>query len=181
MSKALSNDMLNLSVNCVLHACILFTIIGGFYFLFVSKIAANGFKSTIQKQIDNIFKPLENRNLEQIKKYIKPNEQVLDKIIDLYDKPTETTKTQNDWIKRVYLLVIVFLLFIVILIVSLFKIFCHNVHVDIGHIIFENIVFFMLVGCVEIMFFLKIGMHYIPSKPSLLLTTILDSMKKSFE
>ena len=51
---------------------------------------------------------------------------------------------------------------------------------DFKHILFNNVVIFIFVGIIELLFFLNIGLKFIPSTPSLIFSSFVESMKNQF-
>jgi hypothetical protein len=155
-------------------------VIGGFYFLYITKIASKGFRKTIESRLRNVFEK-ENITIDLSQTpYSNFDKTKIQKLIEFYSDDAPETKTQNKWLLYIYLVIVIMLLFTVIMIVVLFRIYAPKSQVNIGRVIAENLVFFALVGCVEIMFFLNIGIKFIPSKPSLLIDTIMNSLLKNF-
>lgn len=51
---------------------------------------------------------------------------------------------------------------------------------DFKHILFNNVVIFTFVGIIELLFFLNIGLKFIPTSPSLIFKSFVESMKDQF-
>jgi hypothetical protein len=52
---------------------------------------------------------------------------------------------------------------------------------EFGHILLENIITFIFVGIVEIIFFLNIALKFIPVPPSLIFKSLIESLKKNLQ
>lgn len=52
---------------------------------------------------------------------------------------------------------------------------------DFGYILLENIITFIFVGIVEIIFFLNIALKFIPTPPSLIFKSLIESLKKNLQ
>jgi len=52
---------------------------------------------------------------------------------------------------------------------------------DFKHILFNNVVIFTFVGIIEMLFFLNIGLKFIPTPPSLIFKSFVESMKDQFK
>lgn len=82
-----------------------------------------------------------------------------------------------DKIKIVNILIIGF----VVIISSLF-IYNNIVSFDeFKHILLDNVVTFIFVGVIEVLFFLNIALKFIPAPPSLIFTSFIESMKDQFK
>ena len=51
---------------------------------------------------------------------------------------------------------------------------------DFKHILLNNVVIFTFVGIIEVLFFLNIGLKFIPTSPSLIFKSFVESMKDQF-
>jgi hypothetical protein len=51
---------------------------------------------------------------------------------------------------------------------------------DFKHILFNSVVIFIFVGIIEVLFFLNIGLKFIPTTPSLIFSSFVESMKDQF-
>jgi len=177
-----TNENLDLLFNCVLHSFILFLIIGGFYFLYVSKLASKRFKSILQTQISSAIMPrLEKIGLSTPIVMSQENNTKMNNLLEYYSKNSSESVNQNRWLVKVYILILVFLFIIMMLTVLLFKFFCTDVQINIKKVLIENLVFFSLVGAVEMTFFFKVARNFIPSKPSELSSAVLNGLVKNFD
>ena len=55
-----------------------------------------------------------------------------------------------------------------------------KIDINIGRIIFENLGLFMLIGLIEITFFLHIGIKYVPIDSTYIMNYIIEELKKNF-
>jgi hypothetical protein len=46
------------------------------------------------------------------------------------------------------------------------------------YVLLENIITFIFVGIIEVVFFLNVALKFVPSPPSLIFTSIIDNLKK---
>ena len=166
-------------LNCLVHILILLCIISSFYFFYVADLSRSTFRKELQHEVEeNVAKKL---SLYGKSRYIEDvlNKVDFDKLIDYYSQDADKSKIQNAWLRRVTLVVIVSL--VVLLLVSgvLIKRLCPDV--SILDILRENLIVFTLVGIVEVLFFLKIAKNFIPSRPSLLVESIIRSIQNNFK
>jgi hypothetical protein len=170
----------NLMLNGFVHVLILLTIIATFFFLYVSNLAKNKFhneiKSVLDDNLQNILEKTDkNKNLKKILIQLNP---VIQKASAFYNKNTNNTNTENEWLMKSTIFFILFILMIIIIVLFIIKLFCQKIPFTI--IIKENIILFTLIGTVEILFFMYIAKNFIPTKPSLVINTVLNSLKNSF-
>jgi hypothetical protein len=165
-------------VDGVLHVLILASILTAFYFLVASKLGKSVLRSEIRNNIeDNLVPALKNADTNnQVKNAIQ--EVNFEKLKSIYQSDSEVTVTQNKWIERVTIGTLIFLFVVLFVIVSLLRTFCTSV--PIGRILKENLILFSLVGMAEVLFFLNVGRKFVPTKPSLIVETVIDSVKKAF-
>lgn len=168
------------SLDIMIHTTILFTFLATFFFLYVSKIEEKAFQSEISDLIDeNLSKiVLENENL--LKPIVMPAKPILTRLQKVYAKPDRYTTEKNRLIKLAAVFVLILLLCTIFTIVLTVKLDCGK-NVNIGHIILENIIVFIFVAIVEFWFFTNIAIKYIPTSPSLMVNTLINSFKDDFK
>jgi hypothetical protein len=109
------------------------------------------------------------------------SQEKMNNLLEYYSKNSSESVNQNRWLVKVYILILVFLFIIMMLTVLLFKFFCTDVQINIKKVLIENLVFFSLVGAVEMTFFFKVARNFIPSKPSELSSAVLNGLVKNFD
>ena len=173
-----SPKQINFFINATVHIFILLTIISAFYFLYVSKLASSKFRDELADVIDNNLGPaIENADKD---KYLKKLLQGmnLSQAAQYFNNENEATKIENKWLMQATIGIIIMLVLIMVIVLFITKLFCKKV--PFGAILRENIILFVLVGSVEIIFFLFIAKNFIPTKPSLVMQTFVNSLKKNF-
>ena len=167
-------------INVVLHMFILLVIISSFFFFYVSKIAGDKFKEELENIInEKLPDALANADKNKILKTAL-NSIDLDRITSYYqNKPDKASAIQNNWLIRVTIVALVCLFITIILTMIILKYSCQQ-KAPFGHIVKENIILFFFVGLIEIVFFLQIARYFIPTKPSLMMQSIIDSVKANF-
>ena len=180
-----------LSFNVLLHVTILFTILSIFFVKYVGVITTKIINKeinhivgdNIEKLNDNIGEKLndseklndlgEKLTFENIKKMF-PYKYYA----KLFSKEDVTRKSVNNevffYIKFTNILLIVFLILFTFYLVRTNSLNTHQIK----EICIENVLTFMLVGLIEFLFFTNIALKYIPTKPSLLFTSLIEGLRK---
>ena len=171
---------MNFFINVVLHMFILLCIISAFFFFYVSKLSSEVFKNELDDIITNhLQQSLRNADKNNVIKNTLNNVD-LNRYVSYYQNRTDrASEIQNTWLERVTLVALACLLFTIILSIVILKFSCQQ-STPFTSILKENIILFLFVGVVEVSFFIFIARKYIPTKPSLMMQTIIDSVKKSF-
>lgn len=173
-----SPKSVNYFINGIIHVFILLTIISAFFFVYVSNLARNKFHDEISDVVnDNLTPALEKADKDKYIKNMLKNVD-LNRISNYFNRDNESTKTENSWLLKSTIAIIVILVLVSILSLVLIKIFCRKI--PFTYILKENLILFTLIGTVEILFFLYIGKKFIPTKPSLVMETVVESLKKDF-
>lgn len=167
-------------INAVLHIVILLTIVSSFFFFYVSKLSQDKFKHELKNIInENLGETLRTSDKTgTLKEGLKNID--LTRVIAYYkDKEDEVMKVQNQWLFRVTVICILALFVTVILSIAILRQSC-NQCAPMSHILKENIILFAFIGIVEVTFFMKVASKYVPTKPSLMMQSIVDSLKANF-
>lgn len=170
----------NFFINAIVHVFILLTIISAFFFVYVSQLAQNKFHSEISDVVnDNLGPALKKADKDlYIKKLLQGMTQNLSQASQYFNKDNEATVIQNKWLMNITICIIIALVLTTVTILVIIKLFCHKI--PFGTILRENIIIFALIGAVEILFFVYIAKNFIPTKPSLVMETVINSLKTGF-
>ena len=169
---------LSFFVNSIIHVFILLTIISAFFFVYVSRLATSKFHDELADVInDNLAPAIEKADKNQyIKKILQ--QMNLSQMIQYFSQESESTTIENSWLMKTTIIIIVGLVIVTIIILVVIKLFCEKI--PFGSILRENIILFSLIGIVEVLFFLFIAKNFIPTKPSLVMETVVSSLKDNF-
>lgn len=170
-----SDKITHFSMNVILHVIILFTFLSAFFFLFVSNIEKSTFENEIGNLIEDNMKNLIDTKPE-IKQYLAEIKPYLLPITKLYDHPDRYTLERNILIKFSSIFVVIMLVGIFITILATVKFACGK-NISSTDLVIENIIIFIFVGIIEYMFFTRIAIKYVPATPSLLVDTIINTLK----
>jgi len=166
-------------LNCLVHAFILFTILSVFFIVYISRLEEKTFRkeigSLLGQQIQQALDSLSPQDTRSFQSALENFD--LEKLQAMYTGPDPTVKNNNKWLLSLtYTIIGVVIGFVVIL--SLVLYFSCRMCVHFKDILVENVVIFVIVGAVEICFFLFIASQYSPVKPSTMTTTLIQSLQK---
>ena len=170
------------SLNIMLHSIILLTFLTVFFFVFISVQERNAFQNELSSLIDTYFTTTLNKIprdevIDKLKNIIPQ----LDSIKEVYSQDTSFTTERNLLVKFSAGFIILLLVTIALTIIFTLLAGCDKSMKGLKFIILENIIIFMFIGMIEYMFFTRIAIHYIPSSPSLLISTIIDKLKDELD
>lgn len=170
---------INTYVNILLHIFILFIFLTVFFFYKISKLTEtklnNELGILIDENMTKLFDKLESDDQESLKKVLKTLN--LKGLMDYYDNVDIVMEVNNNWNFSTAIIIIISLFLLLLLSIILLKYVCGK-EINLSHIIGENIVIFSLIGIIEVLFFLNVGMKYIPILPSKNITTLIDTLKQ---
>ena len=164
------------SLDIMIHTTILFTFLAAFFFFYISKIEQKAFEDEIGNLIDDNLDPAILNNKSLLTPIIMPVKPLLKQFQNSYNKPDKYVIETNKLIKFSAGFVILLLLCTILTIILTVKLDCDK-NINITHIIVENIIVFICVGIVEFWFFTNIAIKYIPTSPSLMVNTLINSLK----
>jgi hypothetical protein len=170
----------NFIINIAVHVTILFCFLSAFFILYVSNLSKEALNKEIKHNIDNSIGNLFDSLNADEKTQIKTSLQTLplEQLSQYYNKPHETVAQHNTWLFRAVIgFNVVFALSIIIAIVSVSYV-CDRC-VPIKEILLENSIIFAFIGIVEYLFFTKIALNWVPTKPSTIVTSFYDSIKRT--
>lgn len=169
----------HVGLNITIHVIILFSFLSLFFFLYVSRVEENAFKTEIGNLIDdNMYTILEDHKAA-IKPMIQNATPTLQVLKTQFAEPEAATIKQNAFVKFTAGFTILMLLGICLSIVLTLVIDCKK-KVPISQILLENTFTFLLVGIIEFLFFTKIAMKFVPAPPTLMLKTIFQTFIANF-
>jgi hypothetical protein len=174
-----SPPVTNILVNALLHMLILGSILTAFYFIVISDIGSKTFRTQLRNNIVDNLAPAIINNDEKTNFSIGPYLKNINfkQLKKAYENDSDATINQNKWVKKVAITVLIMIAIMIVIIVALLLTFCKKV--PIFAILRENIILFTMVGIVEIAFFLQIAKRFIPTKPSIIMDTVVESIRKN--
>jgi hypothetical protein len=159
-------------VDIFIHVLLTITVLSIVFWIVLSKIETKSLKTEIENNIENSFSKFKPSNVtKEVLKKLDYQE-----MLKIYDgKPSRAVKDYNKSLLtlNVIVIIIIFISFLIICVVL--KINCGK-NVPVGKIILENIGLFILIGIIEVLFFIKIASKFIPVKPSYIIETLKNNI-----
>ena len=166
-----------LLLNIMVHVCILFIFLYFFFFFIISKRGEASLNKNISSLCDNNL----NGILEEIdEKYGDKIDwkKLREKCVEVRDHPIEKINNHiedtNNYYKHIGIYIVISLIIITIIFY-----FYKKDDVNIGEILKENALTFLLIGTIEYIFFMYTASKYVPAYPTTIGTIILDRSKEN--
>lgn len=172
-----NSNLFNFGANIYVHMVFLFTILSGLFIFAISKIISNSINDEITHLVNNNITDYYNNLNAQDKDNVNTVLKItpLELLSKYYSQDEKVRETNNKQLfKSLYMFITIFIIIFIVIYLSA-KILCHPL--PLKRILIENVVIFAGVGVVEFLFFYFIILKYIPTKPSFIITYILDTIK----
>jgi len=145
-------------INCLIHIFILFSILTVFFILYISKLEVTTFKKEIDEFIGNEI-DIGLDGLDTTKKNALLT--ILKNVDFTKIKTYESTEAKyvrynNRWLITLSVSIIVFISILIILLIIILYYGC-KMCIDITKLIKENMITFLFVGTIEVLFFLYVA------------------------
>ena len=182
------SEYFSVGINGIFHVLILFTFLTILFFTIVLSLEKSAFENEMTNEINSSVKNMASKiqpsDKDQISNVVNKSvnedgQSSLDVAIDKYSTPSDFIVEHNKWVKITAIAIIlgVFVFLLTILVVLSYS--CDKC-IGLSSIVKENIITFIFVGMVEYLFFTHIAFKYVPAPPSTMVTTIIDTFKKTF-
>jgi len=148
----------DIAIHTIFHVLILIIVLTAFFFIIVDSLE----KKALSNQVINGI----NNGIKNIK--IDKNKNVYDKLLKLellYKGPNAVNTAYNNMLFIVCISTIVSIFMVFVTLIITLKISSGKC-VNVFDIIIENMLLFICIGIVEYLFFIRIGVKYVPVKPS---------------
>jgi hypothetical protein len=169
-----------IGINITVHIIILFSFLSLFFFLYVSKIEGQAFKSEISDVIQTNMQTTLEKNKSVALPMISQSMPYLEYAKLQVQGPEEASVKQNFFIKFCASFVVLLLIAICLSIMLTLTFDCDK-NVPLSEILLENTATFVLVGILEFIFFTKIAIKFVPAPPTLMMKTIISRVKETFQ
>jgi len=180
--------LFGLTLNTFIHMATLFLIISLFFFLYIANITEDALNGELVHNINaNLPATLKKMNEKYNNTIYDVTRQLpYDKLTKIYSKKANINELNNQWLKKMVVLINVFLWTIVLLLTITSLVYagkeCRwNTAKEIFAIFGENLVVFICVGIVELLFFQLVARKYVPAPPSLLVGSLYTSIKDNIK
>ena len=175
-----------LIMNILLHFFILFVILTCIFWFVIAKVETTTITKEIQRNINHAFVDIRkniiaNKNELYVKKTIGLSNPVLNIMKNIYSTPDEKVVSSNKWLLESNILFCIIIFVIIVTMLLTIFLVCKITNFPFLYILKENLALFLIIGCVEVYFFLSIGMKYIPTQPSVIINNFLDDMKNNLK
>jgi hypothetical protein len=174
-------NKINIGIDMGIHALILFTILTSFFLLYITKLT----RQEISNQVGNLIE-------DSVPKVIQSGKQELglefnqllkmipyEKLKKEYTGPDEYQELNNSWLKEIILLTNFALFILVTGTIMILSFLCKS-DIETLEILKLNLITFSFVGIVEYLFFTNVALKFVPTPPSLMLTSIIDNLRNYF-
>lgn len=174
-----------LGLNIITHVLVLFTALTLLFLLVVSKTETDALQgetiSAIETHLRTALQKADVQTNGQLKTDLRLLAPALSTIKATVNKPDQATVEYNRGLFRnAYLIMGIFAAVLLTMTLTM----GYGAGVPTWHmlaiVLVSNLFVFIIIGGVEYMFFKHVAVHYVPTKPSLLTDTVLDSFKKAF-
>ncbi len=181
MSEYKFQNKINIGIDMGVHALILFTILTSFFLLYITKLT----RKEISNQVGNLIEDSVPKIIQNGKKELGPDfiailkEIPYEKLKKEYSGPDEYQELNNSWLKEIIILTNIGLFILVTGTIMILSFLC-NSNINIVEILKLNLITFTFVGMVEYLFFTNVALKFVPTPPSLMLTSIIDNLRNYF-
>jgi hypothetical protein len=171
-------------INALTHVSIIFLALLMLWIVIINKVEQRALEGEFKKQIEkNLGKALDNANKKsggKFKEYLQPLRVPIETIQSLFTGDDPTRTNFNNSLLLLGFGIVVFLITIVV--TALCTSSRNGVPVGrmLASVLLENFSIFIIVGVVEIMFFLTIAQFFVPIKPSVVINLLIKDMKAAF-
>jgi len=142
-----------------------------------TRVITEEINNNISSYFDNIVANMTPEQRVEAKQFAINADKPLEILSNIYSEPDKLTVNSNAWLKITNILygLVIFAVIGTLLLTILYICKIHNF--PFFEILKENIVLFTAVGIIEVVFFLKIGLHYIPTMPSAVISDTLSDLR----
>ena len=161
-------------IDIFIHIIILLAVLSIGFWTIIAKSEKDNLQGQVENQIDNLIDNYKAKGDEQkILASIDYN-----KLSNIYDgKPSKEVKDSNKSLLKLNIIIIGMLFFTFIMIWIILNINCGKC-IPVGKIFIENIGLFIIIGIIEVLFFINIATKFVPVEPSFMVNTVINHFKQ---
>lgn len=168
-------------INCLLHIFILFLFLTLFFFIYIKNVEDKNYAKIVNIYGNSLDEYLNSLNDDEKKGFcfiLNKNPIDLNKIIKNNKSPNEYVLMNNKWLKTICIIVLSTLIFIIVLIIFIIN-FIYKKSINIFEILLENLIVSIIVGTIEVGFFIFIAQNYVVTTPSTIEKSIINDLEKN--
>lgn len=168
-------------INCLLHIFILFLFLTLFFFIYIKNVEDNNYAKIVNiygNSLDKYLNSLNDNEKQGFCFILNKNPIDLNKIIKNNKSPNEYVLMNNKWLKRICIIILSTLLFIIFLIIFIMN-FIYKKSVNIFEILLENLIVSIIVGTIEVGFFIFVAQNYVVTTPATIGDSIINDLEKN--
>jgi hypothetical protein len=178
------SSKIELTLNILLHVFILFCILSSLFWLIIrvqaEKAITNEIGNSIRESFEKMKQDFTPREKIIANRLAVSHKSALEYLHRVYSHPDPLTALNNTFLKSLNLLMISFIFISIVTMVTVLKYSC-RIDAPVLAILKENLALFVCVGIVEAVFFKYIALKFIPTKPSLIVNVMFDSIKTKLQ
>lgn len=174
-------------LNLISHVCVIFialTVLGWMVIFPKEKsVLTREFTGNIGNNLTPALEEANRESTGELKKILTPTLSVFELMSKQYTEPDESITTYNNMLLAIASLVAGVFVTIVVTALVVGKTVANYPSLGQSYkwVVIEQIVLMSVVGVVEAVFFLKVASKYVPTKPSLIVTRVIEDLKLAFE
>ena len=180
------STIIELNMNILIHMFILFIILSFLFWVVIAKLETSAISNEVSNNIETTFQVLQNqlgKKLNQEKKnkinsLLEKSTQNIKILADIYKKPDKVMQNNNKKLLQQNIIIGILLFIVIITVLTTLRFACGITGFPIFSIIKENLVLFLGIGLIELLFFLQVASKYIPTKPSQIVTNFINGLKE---
>ena len=179
----MSLKVLEVNVNILVHVIILFSILSALFWIVISKVETNAIGNEINNNIENATNQLKTTLTDDQKKiynnFVNKSQPQIEILKNIYNQPSKVVVKNNKSLFAGNLIMIGGLIAILIAVLLTIRLGCNITGFPFLQILRENFIVFLGVGAIEALFFLKVAMKFIPTKPSQIVTNLTTDLQNN--
>lgn len=161
-------------IDIYIHIIILLIILSIAFWKIISKTEVKSIQGEVKNQISNVL----SKNVATGQTKTAMSSIPYDKLLKIYNgKPSKNIEDHNNSLLRLNITIICVLIITFVILWTVLSINCGKC-IPVGKIFIENIGLFVLIGVIEVLFFINIASKYVPVKPSFMVNTVLNHFKQ---
>lgn len=176
------NNIVEFTVNCILHMIILFTLLATFFFLYANNFGKKRYEKNMTKNyvpfVKNYIKSLSYIEKQSLLNFLSLNSQNIEILKEISNKESEKIRLNDKWLRTLCFVIVVLSVVFLALIIFIVM-FIYKQKINIKEILIENFFTFFFAGLIESLFFYFIATKYTPINVSEFMNVFTTQLKKN--